>query len=130
MKLPSFTRIIVETFDKEQRSWVSKLAAPLNNFMLTVRNGLDKNITVNDNLSGAIKTVSVVSGAASFKYTSSRPPKCVIIGKWRNITDSTWTPSTGIAVYWTYSAENVINCTFYGLNNTDNYEMNLLILDD
>ena len=139
MRLPSFTRIVREDLPSEVQSWIDKLINPLNSFMLTIRNGLNKGLTVNDNLGGAVKTVTVRGGAVEFAYSTSRPPKAVILGSWRNTTTSTWTPTSGvvdavtvtsgITLSWYYT-EGKISCTFYGLSSTDTYEVTLLILED
>lgn len=130
MKLPSFTRIIMEDLPTEVQKWVDKLVNPINSFMLTIRTGLNKNLTINENLSGAIKTVLVINGAVSFRYTSSRKPTALLVGKWYNKTDNTWTPTTGIDVSWSYNGIDTITATFYGLENTNDYNITLVILDD
>ena len=130
MKLPSFSRLVIEDMPKDVRGWIDKLLSPLNSFMLNIRSGLNKNITINDNLSGAIKGFNVSGGSTSLRYTSSRPPKAVMLGSWRDLTDSTWTPSNGIALSWTYDGKSELSVTFYGMHATDNYYVTLLILDD
>jgi hypothetical protein len=127
MRLPSYTRIIIENFDKEVQKWIGKLVDPLNNFMLTMKNGLNKGITVNDNLSGLIKTFTVSNNSVSFSYSSSRRPQVVLIGSVVCL-DSGWVPSPWSHT-WSY-ADGAITCTFYGLDNTKDYSITLVVLDD
>jgi hypothetical protein len=129
MKLPSFTRIILEDLSKEARKLIGPLVGPLNNFMLTIKNGLDKGITINDNLSGALKVVDVANNKVNFTYPSSRLPKAVILGGWTNTSDTSWTPSSGVSISWYYSQQSIY-VTFYGLNATDKYNVSLVIFDD
>lgn len=129
MRIPSFTRIITEDFSKEVQKWIPKLADPLNNFMLTMKNGLNKGITINENMSGEVKTILVTGGTVSFSYESSRQPKAVMLGNWVNLDDSAWAPTAGIGLKWSYG-ERVVTCTFYGLDATDKYNITLVIFDD
>lgn len=129
MRLPQIARIIVEDLPSNIQDWITKVTNPINSFMLSIKNGLNKGITVNDNLSGAIKTLEVSNNAIKFSYISNRPPKIVCVGGWIDRTDTTWTPSTGVCVDWEY-ADNEISCTFYGLNTAHKYYVNLIILDD
>ena len=129
MKLPSFTRIILEDLSKEAQKLVGPIVAPLNSFMLSIRNGLDKGLTINDNLSGALKIVTVNNNVVNFSYPSTRLPKAVMLGGWTNTSDSTWTPTTGISLSWYYSQQSVY-VTFYGLNTADKYSVSLVIFDD
>jgi hypothetical protein len=129
MRLPQISRIILEDLPSEVKDWISKVTDPINNFMLTIKNGLNKGITVNENLAGAIKTLTVSGNAVAFSYASSRPPQVVLLGSWINLTTTSWTPTGGISIKWEYS-KGQISCTFYGMASADKYEITLLILDD
>lgn len=130
MRLPQTVRIITEDLPSEVTKWVGKLVEPLNNFMLTMRNGLNKGVTVNDNMSGSVKSYSVTGNTLTFEYKSARAPKIVLLGGWVDLTTPTWTPTTlpGICK-WSYANERV-ECTFLGLESTHRYSITLLILDD
>jgi hypothetical protein len=147
MRIPSFTRIILEDLSSEAQKLVGPLVNPLNNFMLTIKNGLNKGITINDNLSGALKIVNITGNTTSFSYASTRSPKAVILGGWTDVTDSTWVPVTttfapnpalplvtvtvtsGVSINWTY-ADGDITITFYGFNSAHKYTVSLVIFDD
>jgi hypothetical protein len=121
---------MVEELPSEIRSWINKLVEPLNSFMLSVRSGLNKGLTINDNMSGAIKTADVANNVATLKYTSTRKPVAILLGKWTNTSDSTWEPTTGIAIDWSIGSGDVLTVQFYGLNTADKYTVNLVIFDD
>jgi hypothetical protein len=147
MKLPSYARIISEEIPSEPRKWIGKLIDPLNSFMLSIKNGLNKGLTINDNMSGALKTVTVTNNTVAFSYETNQNPKAVIIGGWSDLTNSAWVPTTytytdtvpdpdvvvvvtsGISLKWSY-ADSVITCTFYGLDSSHKYNVNLVIFND
>ena len=130
MRIPSFTRIITETLPPEVQKWVGQISEPLNSFMLTMKNGLAKGITINDNLSGALKVLTVTGNVVDFSYVSSRPPKAVILGGWTCTTNATWAPTTvGVSMKWT-NTDGAIFCTFYGFDAAEKYTVSLVIFDD
>ena len=149
MKLPTFTRIIREDMPFKVQKWIDKLISPLNSFMLTVRNGLNKGMTINDNMAGAIKKVLVRGNAVEFAYKSTRVPQAVIVGYWRDVTSASWTPTTakiehsdyadgaspvvtvtsGVTLSWSFTND-AISCVFYGLDSTHTYSVNLIIFED
>ena len=133
MKLPTITRILVEDMPSAVQDWIGKIAEPLNNFMRTLKTGLDKDVTVNDNLSGAIKTVRIPANnplTIKFVYTSKRPPKVVLVGNWVDRTGTT-TLTTGVYAEWSFDGRNVITIhSVTGLTVTHTYDVTFLILDD
>ncbi len=126
MRLPSISRIVVDQLPKDVQKWIGLVVDPLNSFMLTIKNGLNKGITINDNLSGAVKTVTVSGNSVEFTYESSRAPKAVIVGN--VVCTSSWTP-VAWSHTWNYST-GIINCTFYGLDSTKKYQVTFVIFDD
>ena len=81
-QLPKLSRFQTEDFGKDQRKWIGKLLQPLNSFMQSVVSALDKNLTVNQNLQGEIKSITVRGGTTtSFKYTPTQRPQVVMIGR-------------------------------------------------
>jgi len=80
--LPKISKLQAEDFDKDQRKWIGKLLQPLNSFMQSVVSALDKNITVNQNMQGQIRSISVTGGTGvSFKYSPAQRPAVLTIGK-------------------------------------------------
>jgi hypothetical protein len=129
MNIPSSTRILTEALPAEVRKWIAFVIEPINSFMLTIKNGLNKGITINENMAGAIKTVRVSGGAVSFAYTSSSRPQAVLIGNLEDLTTAGDHPGTAIGLKWNYDGS-VINCTFYGLEASHNYNITLVIFDN
>lgn len=80
--LPKISRFQSEDFGKDQRKWIGKLLQPLNSFMTNVVAALDRNISVNQNMQGQIKAISVTGGSTTkFKYEPSQRPAIVLVGK-------------------------------------------------
>lgn len=81
-QLPKISKFQSEDFGKDQRKWIGKLLQPLNSFMQSVVSALDRNITINQNLQGEIKSVPVRGGSkVSFKYSPSKRPSVVLVGR-------------------------------------------------
>lgn len=127
MKIPSYTRILVESFSADVRKWVSALIDPINSFMLSMKIGLNKGITINENLAGAIKTQTVVGGSVEFAYSNN--PKAVIIGNIVDLTTSGDAPTTGVGLSWSFTGS-TISCTFHGLETGHKYNITLVIFED
>lgn len=123
MKLPSFTRIILEDLSTQAAKLVGPIVAPLNNFMLTIKNGLDKGLTINDNLSGALKIVTTTNNTVNLSYPSNRLPKAVILGGWTDTTDGSWVPKAGFQVSFTAATTDVCTSYTHGLRNGEKVQL-------
>lgn len=62
MKLPEIKRISREDLP-DAPDWIANLLTPLNSFMDTVYRGLNKNITLQDNIQGAIRDLEFRTAA-------------------------------------------------------------------
>ena len=129
MKLPSYSRIAIEELPADVRKWASIIIDPVNSFMLSLKSGLNKGLTINENMAGALKTVTVVGGVTEFSYTSSMQPQAVIIGRVTDETAPSEQPTTGVGISWSYTGT-TIACTFYGLTAGHKYNITLVIFDN
>jgi hypothetical protein len=129
LQIPSIGRILRESLPSEIQKWIYLVIDPINSFMLTIKRGLDKGITINENIAGSIQVVRVVSAAVNFSYKHSIPPQAVIIGKVVDVTTAGSYPTAGVGITWSY-ADNVIRCTFQGLTAGHNYDITLVIFDN
>jgi hypothetical protein len=122
MKLPTFKRIVSEEFP-EQRKWLPKLIAPLNSFLEQVTQGLNKNITVQDNLDAEIKTITVSEFPYIFSY--SKPPKSVTVGKYPSL-------PTGTGIVTWYYTGTALSVSIDGFSPTqkDKLTFTLLIINN
>ena len=104
MKIPSFKRIIKDKFPEEQLEWLDLLLSPLNSFMDEIAKGLNKKITVTENMDGEIKQITV-DGTYPLKVKWDLPtrPQIGIVGQ---VTNPNGTPVTLTAapyVNWTFN---------------------------
>lgn len=130
MKLTNISRILGEILPTDVQKWIGKVLDPINSFLSQVKTGMDKGLSVNDNLRGAIKTVKVENGSqATVQYDTGYNPKIIVVGKVEDLTDLSWVPTYHIGVTWRYDGSK-LTVTFYGLNNAHSYLINLLILED
>lgn len=67
-KLPEQQRLLAEDF-QSQRSWIDKLIYPINQFMSSVWNALNKGLTFKENISSDMKEISIKS--TDLPYTFS-----------------------------------------------------------
>lgn len=68
-RFQSFKRIIQENFDEKDRPLINKLAYSLNIFAEDVLNGLNNNLSINDNLSLNQKTITVTVDGSGIPTT-------------------------------------------------------------
>lgn len=139
-ELPSIRRIVREDI-KNAPDWIESLIGPLNGFMEEIYNALDRDLTIGQNLRGAIKSISFKTrstyGTASPLTNGwevqkiSNPmqvkPQLVIIG---NVIDKdTFLPITSpVSLSWDF-LDGIIRINYVaGLQADKRYEINLLIL--
>ena len=131
MKLPQIKRLLIDDFVSEKK-WITPLFLTLNTFMESIVGGLNKALTVNDNMSGSIQTItlnSVPSQSSPYSFAWKQvAPKVVLVG---NVTsDSGLVLTSAIQVQFAYSngqisITNVVGCT---PTNTNQHYLTLLIL--
>jgi len=104
-KLPNISRLVTEDFPKES-SWIGKLLNPLNTFMVSIYNALNKQLTFNDNMLAMTTTVTVVS-AATFEpvqFKVSFFPVGIWVIKAQDKSDNPQVIHSPCTVDWSYSS--------------------------
>jgi hypothetical protein len=138
-ELPSIKRIVREDI-KDAPEWIESLIGPLNGFMEEVYNALDRDLTIGQNLRGAIKSINFKTrssyGTAPLLNNwdvqkISNPmqvkPQLVLIG---DIVDrDTFLPITSnVSLSWNF-LDGIIRINYVaGLEANKRYEIKLLIL--
>ena len=135
MKLPPVKRLTKENYPS-QRSWISKLLDPINEFMISIYSGLSNNLTFRENLQAMIKVVDIDKTAthpasdSPAKFTNTMKVKP--IGAWimqaveRNNNPATLT--SAITMDWTYSEGFVRINNITGLTNDKNYTITVCVI--
>ena len=124
----NFPKVTIENLPKEVQKWISAIIDPVNTLVGNVQAALQKGLTVKENMRGDIKTVEVIGNFAAFPY-SGKVPKVLLIGGYLDVTDSAWTPTGGLFCTFSYGKNQDLNVTFYGLDATHKYKVNILILE-
>ena len=99
-KIPSFQRITKESVKSEYRDLVDSIGTPINDYLGSLSNAFNNNLTVEDNLNAQYKEIDLI-------INSSGKPK--IITQFRSTLNS---KSRGIIVI---QAQNLINPNTYPL---------------
>lgn len=101
-KIPQLQRLLAENFPNQ--AWIEPLIRNLNQFMDEVISGLNKELTIEDNMAAMIKVVEV-DGVYPLKlaWNLTRRPISTVVG---NVELSDGTPltlTTAVQVQWSYN---------------------------
>jgi hypothetical protein len=138
-ELPSIKRIVREDI-KNAPDWIESLIGPLNSFMEEVYNALDRDLTIGQNLRGAIKSINFKTRSSygtapvadnwevqKIANPMQVKPQLVVIG---DITDKdTFLPITSnVSLSWDFLDGTIRINYVAGLQANKRYEIKLLIL--
>jgi hypothetical protein len=127
--IPPLKRLSPEQF-KDQSSWIQPLLTSINDFMERVVSALNKQLTVNENTTGAIKDVTL-DGTFPVKLAWDKPrPSVVLVGDVQGL-DSTFSLSTAVQVQWSFNQSGQLQIdAVVGISPTatDRYSVTLLAL--
>lgn len=102
MKQPQLQKLTTEEFAKQP--WIEPLIRTLNQFMDEVVSGLNKNLTLEDNLAATIKTVDL-DGTYPVKlaWTLNRRPQTVLVGNIQRTDGTSITLTSAVFVQWSFN---------------------------
>jgi len=102
-RLPPNQRLSQEDFP-DQADWIERLIAPINTFMERLTAVLNKGITVNDNMAGAITTVEF-NGTWPVKvaWNLSQRPVSVLVGQVSRSDGASFTLTAAVQVQWQFN---------------------------
>lgn len=130
--LPAIKRITKEDLAGAP-AWIDRLLYPLNLFLNTIYNGLNKNITLADNIDCQVQTFQVTAGAAAtnntakFTLTMKHAPSMLFLGNAIS-TSGNYTPiATAVYIDWTYDGTNVNINSITGLTSGTTYNLTILL---
>lgn len=128
MKLNS-QKFSVEQF-QDQKDWIGKLFAPLNNFISQVYAGMNNQLTVSDNLYMEFKSVTFVNETGNFpirfKTRWNKYPEMIVVGTCLDSLGGA--PSEHPLLTWTFSDQNVIISAISGLTTSSKYTIKFLVI--
>lgn len=103
------TSIRTEDFDSEQRKWIGKLLAPINQFLLSATTAINGNITFGDNIPCQTVTMSFTYGGETdfpkvFKW--NLPNKPVEVRVCAATEDGA---GVAIVIAWSYTSNSLVS---------------------
>jgi hypothetical protein len=133
--LPKIRRLVVEDFP-DQKDWIGKLLLPLNEFMESVNQALDKNLALEENVSAQIKelsfqTRSTVSATFPlyFKLTLTRKPIGVLVVRAIEDDAAPATLTTAVWAYWELTQDGQIKISnLSGLSASQKYKVTFVVI--
>lgn len=111
MHLPPIKRLVVSDF-KGQEEWIGRLLYPINQVFLALNSGLQKNITITENLAEQIYSTTFQNTATSlsaqnplqFKFTFSNSPVGLLVVGIQDLTIPGTVFTTAVFPTWSYSS--------------------------
>lgn len=132
MKPPSIKKILREDV-KDAPSWVNAIIDPLNNFMESVYQALNKNITFGENVACFIKEITYKTPATypvmdDVQFLTTLKTKAVGVFLLQAIDKATYTPAVGpVYVPWYENNGNIVIRPITGLEADKTYIIRLLV---
>jgi len=127
---PKSKKILIESFNPDQKSWIKTLLSPLNKFMDDVSNALDKRLTLSENFDAEIKNVTVDNQyPLSLAWGRSSKPTIGYIGKIERVDGADVNLSSAITLIWSFNQEGeVVIQDIVGLDDSSSnkYRLNLV----
>lgn len=132
MKPPTQKKISRENI-KDAPPWIGEIIDPVNNFMESVYQALNKNITFNENISSFVKelnykTPSTYPVMDNVQFLTSLKTKAIGVFPLQVIDKATYTPALGsVYVPWIENNGNIVIYPISGLEADKTYIVRLLI---
>jgi len=130
--LSNVKRILKEQLPSDVQKWADQFLIPLNNAISQITNALGNQLTITDNMLGAVKIFTLKT--SDFPYTFSHAlnirPKILFIGQ---IQDASSTPAiftVAPVVQWQASStgSSIVIQTITGLDPAKSYNVTLVLL--
>lgn len=133
MILPPIQRISREEL-KGSPDWVNQLLVPLNLFFDTVYGGLNRGLTIKENVLSQIETLQVNAGATaasnakSFLLKMKAKPQHLIPLSYQVQNDADQTTGCALSMTWNCDGVNVNITSISGLTNGSVYNLTVLLI--
>jgi len=133
-RIQNFKRIITEDYEDEYKNLVSKLGSSINTFADEVTSALDNNLSIDDNLNIAKKTLTVTVDASGLPLSSTSVKSglsgsCIgiqVIGA-INLTNSTTSPTSTPFISYDDNGGVIKVNKITNLQANDKYQLNLIL---
>lgn len=131
-QLPQLRRLLVEDF-KNEKKWIGPLFLTVNNFMESVVNAFNKSLTLIDNTTSDIKTLTLssvpsASSPAAIKWTKTNSPISVLVGNVVLTAGGAFSLTTAVQVQWAMSGTSLQITGLTGITPTSAVQYDLTLI--
>lgn len=109
MPTPKLRKVLSAEFP-DQSTWIGRLLAPLNQFMVDVVGILDRGLLFRDNVASETYQVQWRGTAQEFPWTPGTLPTAAWIGR-VTLNGATVTPAGGLHLVWDYTTNGTFKVT-------------------
>lgn len=132
MRLPTQKKILREDL-KQAPGWIDSLIDPLNSFMESVYQALNKNITFSENIACFIKEITYTTPSTyptmdDFEFTSTLKTKAIGVQLLQIVEKTAYLPPANpLYVPWTENNGKIVIRSIPGLSANKTYLIRLLV---
>lgn len=132
MKLPTIKKILREDL-KDAPSWVNGIIEPMNTFMESVYQALNKNITFRENVAAFVKEISYKTTSAypvadNIEFMNDLKVKATGVELLQAVDKATYLPAPGpVYIPWVEDNGTIVIGSITGLEASKTYVIRLLI---
>ena len=107
---PEVVQINPDDVEKDDKKLAEYLAGILNNYLLQATDGLNRQLTFNDNFRGQTKTLTLTGGEdITFKFDGTGTPRGLIMTSFRNTSTPTEVLTIPVGIpQWSYDGKTAI----------------------
>lgn len=107
-KLPPVQRLVTEDFS-DQKKWIGKLLSPINQFMESIYQSLNRGLTLKDNLAADVLETQLEGVfPAKIAWTLKSKPVAVLVGQVELVSGATVSLSSAVGIRWSYNGQGVL----------------------
>ena len=130
-RIPPIKRLTTEDF-KDQTSWIGKLLSPLNEFMASTVQALNRGLTFSDNFAAQVKTLTFTVDANTypmkFLCTTGTKPMGLWVVSAKEVADNPATLTTAVFADWSYVNGQIVINNISGLTSGHKYDICVIIV--
>ena len=138
MKLPELTRLTREDFSDVEGDWVDKLISAMNSFQEQVYFGLNKNLTLSDNVVSQFKELEFTTASdyetlntwvdIKWSHGMTEKPRAVLIAQLAEKSGNYIKNTTPVSLNWYLNNDSIVVYFIAGLANSKTYKARFLVL--
>lgn len=134
MKISGIKRIIKEQLPASVQPWIDQLLYPLNNAISQFTTALTNQLTITDNMLGAVKTYTLTTSQFPFTFAHGLKinPSIVFLGQIQDTSANPATFTVGPVIQWSIGStgSTIVVQTITGLDPTKSYNVTIVVLSN